>query len=239
MGRLYFLLRDNNGQSLLRDQKNISCFHPPTNDKLLNVCNFLFRSQRNIEFRDSDNLSRILEVLSLDPKEPYALSSNRHLLYYADWSGLAGCQVKELNCLASPPKLVNQIGIKVDHFVTDMCIASKALITVSAKEVKIYNLDSKALEHSVPDVVPETTKRINSRSVTSNKWGHFFVCNNHCINMYNLNASDKYRGVLLKTGDRGLGEPIQLRWCEKMSSLIVAHKVHGKISISVVKSKRN
>ena len=99
-----------------------------------------------------DNLSRIIEVLSLDSGKPYALCSYKHLLYYADWSDQ---QVKELNCLTSPPTLLNQMGIMVDRFVIDLCIANKGLIAVPGNRVKIYNLGTKALECIVPHVLPD------------------------------------------------------------------------------------
>ena len=200
------------------------------------ICNFLFRLRGiNIEFRDSYNLSTTLEVLSLDPCEPYALCSNKHTLYYADWKNL---QVKELDCLTSPPKLVHQNSLTVDTRVTDMCIVKNTLIAVDLdRRIKIYNMSSKALECDVPCTLPERAKQINLNSVTSTRLGHIFVSdrNNHCIHMFDLNEDDKYMGVLFKAGDLGLEEPYTIRWCEKASSLIVAHKISGKISVSTVK----
>ena len=52
--------------------------------------------------------------------------------------------------------------------------------------------------------------------------------------MFNVNADCEYMGVLLKTGEYGVGQLGRVQWCNKTPSLLVAHLVDSKCIISVV-----
>ena len=191
------------------------------------------------------DLSKIVGELPVAPDQPTVLcTAARQTLYYADWNG-APYLVKQLICDASRPKLATQNAMRLEHAVTDMCATERDFIIVSGpisqRRLQVHSLGSKTLPYSVSTVVANMAKPMSPYAVTSTGRGHLFVYdeNNHCIHIFNLNKNDKYIGVLLNAGDFGLGEPTRLRWCQKMSSLIIVHKVNGKISISIIKSAVN
>ena len=191
------------------------------------------------------DLSKIVVELSVAPDQPAVLcTAAKQTLYYADWNG-APYLVKQLICDAYPPKLVTQNAMKLEHAVTDMCTTERDLIIVSGpisqRRLEVHSLGYKTFPYSVARRLANMAKPMSPYAVTSTGRGHLFVYdeNNRCIHMFNLNKNDKYIGVLLNAGDLGLGEPTRLRWCQKMSSLIVVHKVNGKISISIVKQAVN
>ena len=165
-------------------------------------------------------------------------------LYYADWNGTPYL-VKQLNCDASPPKTVTQNAMKLEHAATDMCVTERDLIIasgpISQRRLEVHSLGYETLPYSVLRRLANMAKPMSPYAVTSTERGHLFVYdeNNRCIHIFNLNADDKYMGVLLNAGNFGLGEPTRLRWCQKMSSLIVVHRINGKISISIVKPAMN
>ena len=204
---------------------------------LLNVRNFISSFlEGNIEFLDSGDLSRTVEAVLLEPDEPFTLcSSNKNTLYYADWYGSG--QVKLLNCQASLTTLRHQSNLNVNRVVTDMCIIDQKLVTVAANGVDVFNISTKALEYKIPGILPKIKKQHKISAVTSIRLGYLFVCdtNNRCVHMFNINAGNKYMGVLLKAGENGLGELSIVRWSDKLSSLLVAHCVSSKYLVSVVK----
>ena len=204
---------------------------------LLNVRNFISSFlEGNVKFLDSVDLSRTVEVVPLGPDEPFTLStSTKNTLYYADWYGSG--QVKQLNCQVSPPTLRHQSNVNVNRVVTDMCIIDQKLVTVAANGVDVFNISTNKLEYKIPGILPKMKKQHKISAVTSARSGYLFVCdtNNKCVHMFNINAGNKYMGVLLKAGENGLGELSTIRWSDKLSSLLVAHCVSSKYLVSVVK----
>ena len=191
-------------------------------------------------------MSTIINLLSVAQDKPTVLcTAAKQTLYYANWNGTPHFEVKLLSCDGSVPKLVSQNTMKLELAVTDMCVSEQQLVivtgSVSKRKLDVYNTAGKNKQWSVPDILPDMEKPISPYAVTLNESGDLFFWdeNNKCVQMFKLNADHMYMGALLKPGDLGIGEPIRLRWCEKMSSLIVVHKVNGKISISIVKSKVN
>ena len=78
---------------------------------------------------------------------------------------------------------------------------------------------------------------MDARSVTADNRGYVFVCdaNNDCIQVFTT-ADGEYQGVAFKGGEQGLGKPKRIRWCQPLSSLIIAHQQNdSKCSISIVK----
>ena len=67
-------------------------------------------------------------------------------------------------------------------------------------------------------------KAIGPQGVTSDGYGHLFVCDVHnaCIQLFSV-SDGKYFGTYLMRGEEGLGTPRLIRWCRNTSSLVVAH----------------
>ena len=72
-------------------------------------------------------------------------------------------------------------------------------------------------------------------SVTADNRGNLFVCdtNNCCIHAFTTDG--EYQGVAFKRGDEGLGKPKRIRWCQTLSSLIIAHQQGNTCSVNIVK----
>ena len=173
-----------------------------------------------IEFRCLDDLSRIIKTESLDPHWPQKLCADGETLYYEDGSA----HLRTIHTL--PPGQV----IKTDlGWIDDMCITEaggkKLLITVCGYNGVIgYDVRSGAEKWRVErdeQLLPEMEEEFIPDGVTSDNYGHLFVCddNNLCIQMFRA-ADGRYMGKL----EVDLGRyPRRILWSEKLSTLIITH----------------
>ena len=102
--------------------------------------------------------------------------------------------------------------------------------------VHVYNIKTKELEWSVQGRLPGMKKFMKAQGLTVNDRGHLFVCddNNNCVHMFHV-VNGKNLGVLIKAGERGVGDPIRIKWCGKRSSFVIIHWKNGKWWISEYK----
>ena len=102
--------------------------------------------------------------------------------------------------------------------------------------VQVYNLKTKQMEWSVEGRLPGMKKFLKAQGLTADDQGHLFVCddNNKCVQMFNV-VDGRYLGTLIKSGKQGLGGPIRIRWCSRISSFVIIHWKNGKCWISVCK----
>ena len=65
---------------------------------------------------------------------------------------------------------------------------------------------------------------------------HLFVCdfNNNAIQMFSV-SDGQYLGLLIREGEKNLGKPARISYCEIKYSLVVAHLVDRKWVISVIR----
>ena len=201
---------------------------------------FFYSKKCVIEFRDKNDLNKILHTHSVAPKQPGLLCqvSPSVLLYIC--GTVARPEVHWLDCSSIPPEedcQKNIIFLAANMF-RNMCfvreeINRKCLVIVTAQGphgIHAYNMDNNSLEWK------KEMKGMERGGVAADGHGHLFVFDgdNRCIHM--LSVSDGYyMGCLIKQGDQGLGAPFWGVWSEKTSSLIVADNRDFKWFISVLK----
>ena len=78
-------------------------------------------------------------------------------------------------------------------------------------------------------------KEINASSVTTDGRGNLYVYDsaNKCILLFHTDGT--YRDVLMREGEYDLGSIRKIRWCEKASALVVAHRIDDKMQVIVFK----
>ena len=184
-------------------------------------------------WRQSDWLSRrrrfitILQIHSTPPHRPLAMCSSDKLkarLFYADWKGRPP-KVKWLDCDASPPTSGDENGMELLNFAADVCTSRNGehelVVTTSSGGLQVHSTDTKEEKYF--------NYAVSSSCITADKIGNVFMCNNECIQRLNLKTRDT--SVFLKAG---LVKPVMIRWCNSMSSLVIAHTINEKIFISMV-----
>ena len=87
-----------------------------------------------------------------------------------------------------------------------------------------YNTKTNNLEWSVEGRLPGLNKIIKAPGLSADENGHLFVYddNNKCVQMFNV-ADGRYLGTLIESEKQGLGDPVRIVWCSRMSSLVVIH----------------
>ena len=206
--------------------------------QILNVANHFLCSldDNRIDFHDAKQLAQIVQSYSVAPHRPFVLCSSNELkarLFYAVGfkMGLKLRAVEQLDCHVSPPVPVHENEIAVWFFPTDVCTTQlngeELLVTTSSEGVLIIGRKTKQVDFK---------NTIKSRSITADRKGNVFVIDHsdECIHRFNLNAQFRYVGILLKGGDDVLGKPVMIRWCNSVSSLVVAHVINETIYISMV-----
>ena len=119
------------------------------------------------------------------------------------------------------------------------CNISGARIPEVPTGLQVYNVKTKLLEWSVEGSLPGMDKAIHAYGLTTDDDGHLFVCdwNNACIQMFGV-ADGRYMGALIKKGEQGLGRPLRIKWCSRISSLVIIHYKPNKWHITVFKVER-
>ena len=200
---------------------------------------FCYSKKGVIEFRDLNNLDKILYTHSVAPKKPGRLSqvSPSVLLYVC--GNLVKPELHWLDCSVIPPKenrkKDNIFPAAISFW--EMCFVSeetnrKRLIIISPEVpqgIHAYNVDTNSLEWK------KEIEGMGKAAIVSDGHGHLFVCDwdNNCIHMVSV-PDGQYLGCLMKSGDQGLGSSRWAAWSEETSSLIVIHTNDKKFFISVI-----
>ena len=103
--------------------------------------------------------------------------------------------------------------------------------------IHVFDVNKDELVWGVTGKFVDTQKDIYAKGLTSDGFGRVLVSDraNRCIQMFAV-ADGRYLGSMLKEGEQGLGTLMWIRWCEKMSSLIVSHGKGDERFISVIKT---
>ena len=179
------------------------------------------------------------------PHEPGSMcTESSHMLLYIDEKRVTGNVYEIRWCTtAAPVPLTWTKSTKVKQSaIKDMCIVQdkdKTLIVIADDYEGIFAFDSETgeLDWRSDEWEDWEGDEMYARSVTADNRGHLFVCdtNNDCIQVFTT-MDGEYQGVAFKEGEQGLGEPKRIRWCQTLSSLIIAHQENdSKCSISIVK----
>ena len=198
-----------------------------------------------IDFYDVSNLHTKLHSSLVAPDYPGRMCpSSPGILVYA--SCRPGRQVvRWLDCSSFPPTYKDvrtniQVQFTSNQFIGDMCLITHGkkdllVTTHSHAGVHAYIAGTDELVWHVSSTINGYLPgSMNAVGVTTNGRGQLFVCdtNNSCIQMLSRNGT--FLGSVLSSGDRGLGNPMRVRWCRKRESLVVAHpyEKRGLYSIS-------
>ena len=156
-----------------------------------------------------------------------------------------------LNCIKSPPQRSQDIDVPyIMETVTDACFVENSgkrillritkcrvpLITPRGHEYHTESLSKLDITDSrlVQSESFTDSKDIRPVGITTDGSRRVFVSDarSECIRVYDLNG--KYRGIVLRKGQQGLGKPRVIRWCKDQSSLVISHhneKLGYRISV--------
>ena len=141
--------------------------------------------------------------------------------------------------ILSTPTNSPETFIIPDETVNDYFTAPGGEVVVVAcgiKGFKAYDMNTKKLEWSVSGKINSLENALDVSKITSDENRSIFVCWNSCVLVFSF--SGEYVSTLVRKGDQGVGEPMQIVWNKVLSSLIVAHrKDDGKMWVSVVKRR--
>ena len=198
-----------------------------------------------IEFRDANDLSRVLATYSVAPQRPSKLcAANMSTLLF-----VTGSQYKEpyqvhwLDLTAT--QLKPAAGKRVIHpqvkLLDDMCFVQyegKKLLVIAAnlEGVCAYNTVLDKLEWKVHGKLPGMEITMAACGVNMDGYGHLFVTDlsygNGCIQMFSVSGG-QYLGCLMKDM-KVLGEPIRVQWYEKTSSLLTMYYLKKKVYLKMI-----
>ena len=212
------------------------------------MTSFNFSEEQKIEFRDVSDLGCILYTHSVAPHKPGELGSiTPSTLLYVNETGY-NSEIYYLYLKELHTKLI--VKGKVIHteeeYILDMCFdADKQLMVAIAiysgsssdNQLSTYNTETGKREWNFYGKLPEMEEDTNPCSATTNGHGHLFVSdsNNKCIQMFRV-LDGGYLGCLVKDDER-LGCPDYIRWCEKVSSLVVACRLKETCHLNVINVK--
>ena len=150
-------------------------------------------------------------------------------------------EVRWLDCSTLPPKAATDTNIiHIEEWSpADMCYVQHRnkqlfITTGGSHGIAAYNTSSNKMEWTYKGEVAKMKMDIFACGATTDGLGYLFVCdtNNKCIQTFSTDGM--YLGCLLKKGQKGLGEPRRICWCNSTSSLIVAHKKSSRYHISTI-----
>ena len=204
-----------------------------------------------IEFRQLNNLTDIISTYSVVPQKPQALiKAAPSTLIYVDAGQTPAEPTADVHlALGSDPGGGGQLlMLESDENVTYArqtgslsCCAqngdNQLLLFVSDSRDRIiaHNVENDIIQWQTGDNLPGIEHLMDVRGVTTDGRGHLFLCdfNNYAIQMFSV-SDGQYLGCLIKEGKQSLGKPARISWCKMTSSLIVAHLVDRKWTISVI-----
>ena len=201
---------------------------------------FIYRGNREIDFHDVNNLNLIVLNFPVAPHRPGRLcQSSPTSLLYVDNTKVQR-EIRWLDCSTMPPKLatvtdsitstprpkMTHITLQCEVF-SICCVQNEdkqlLLTTHGRKGVACYDVTKDRLDWCLMRNLPGMEKEINASSVTTDGNGHLYVCdtNNYCVHMFSLEGL--HLGTLQQGGERGLGNPWRVLWCNRTSSLVTLH----------------
>ena len=199
------------------------------------MCNiFILRDETCIEFRDTNDLSKIIYTQSVAPHNPGALCAvNSFMLLYEDRSKTP-CHIHWLDCNESKPKLLIGKSLTTSlQYIADMIgvrNGTDELIIGNGEQnvIHCYSTTTKSLKWSVSGNLPGLQKALCAVGFATDRRGHLFVSDgfngNSCIQMFSV-SDGQYLGCLIKEGEQGLGYPNRICWHSASHSLVVARQV--------------
>ena len=198
---------------------------------------------KKIEFRDANDLSRILHTHSVAPHRPSTLyAATLSTLLYVD-SSKQPREVHWLDLSGNKPK--SAAGKRVIHThnaqTRDLCFTrdgNKQLLVVAdgIDGLFAYNTETDKLEWKVLGTVPGMNQAADPMGVTTDGQGHLFVGDyvngNKSIQMFSV-LDGHYLGCLMKDVNAH-GTPARLRWCDRKSSLVTTFFCKGEWHLKVI-----
>ena len=152
------------------------------------------------------------------------------------------CTVHWLDCSKSEPESAAEKSIikTRQDIVWDMCFArhnGKGLLITSRSYDGIfaYNTETNKLLWRISGSLTGMVKAIGVEGITTDGQGRLFVSDyqNKCIQMFSLDGV--YIKAIIQGQIQSLYQPVQIRWCNNISSLIVTHMKRKYYGISIVK----
>ena len=194
-----------------------------------------------LDILDGNDLTKIIYSHSVAPHQPGRMCSvSPSKILYEDRSGNP-CRVHWLDCSELPPKPAagKTSIITRQDIIWDMCLGKHkgkhVLITSRSYDgIFAYSTKTNRLLWRISGSLTGMERVLGAEGITTDSNGHLFVSDyrNKCIQMFSLEGV--YMKPIIKGQSQSLSEPVQIRWCNHMSSLIVAHKQHQHYGISVI-----
>ena len=219
-----------------------------------------FRYEQTIQFRDANDLTRILHTHSVAPHEPGVMCTGAapSILLFVD----ASKKPREVHWLdlsnGQPKPSTGKSIIRIRKmFTDDICFVQwgkRQLLTVVAAaeneaddsddEVFAYDTVRGQLEWKADDKSSGMEKKMKATGATADGCGHLFVGDwmygNKCIQMFSV-SDGQYLGCLMRDGQyigrmmiKDMGYPGKLCWCEKTSNLLAAYSLEDKWHLRVI-----
>ena len=196
-----------------------------------------------IEFRQLNNLTEIITIHSVVPHQPQGLiKAAPSTLIYID-AGQAPTEVHWLYCEEAVPTADS--GVKNITYKRQTgslsCHAEDGnnqlllFVSDSCNRIIAHNVEDGIIQWQAGDKLPGMEHPLDVRGIAADGRGHLFVCdfNNYAIQMFSV-SDGQYLGCLIKEGEQSLGKPARISSCKMTSSLVVAHLVDRKWTISVI-----
>ena len=208
------------------------------------MCDALIRrDKQSIEFRDTNDLSRIIYTHSVAPHRPEHLCTvGSSFLLYEDESKNP-CDIHWLDCNGSMPKLLTEKSFTASlQVLWDMIgvrnSTDEQVVGIQGiSGIHCYSTATKSLKWSVEGKLPEMREALYPVGLATDGRGHLFISDgqqaNKCIQMFSV-SDGQYLGCLIKKGEQGLGCPNGICWHSASHSLVVAHGVGGFWSLSMI-----
>ena len=173
----------------------------------------------------------------------YCCTATPSTLLYVDYFKYPQV-IHRLDLSDSQPKLASKkiiIHGELDggpRLFTDLCFVKdgdKELLIVvdGVNSVFAYNTETVKLEWKVDVAAPSMEYDMRPVGVTTDGRGHLYVADwkNDCVHMFSV-SDGLYMACLLK-GSEIAGNPENIRWCKKLSSLVLNVIVKGKLHLKV------
>ena len=193
------------------------------------------RNKQKVEFREVENLNRVIQSYSMVPYEPEEMctsSSSPSTILYQDVSQRTH-KIRWLDCSTLPPKPAGEITTSYDGAcIWPMCCVNDMVVVTGCGDgIFAYDARSGELKWRVEGKLEGMSQELVACGVATDKRGHLFVGDQHNIQVFSLDG--RYMGPLA-TGT-SLGEPWGVIWCEDLSSLVVLYEIMNEMKISVIK----
>ena len=180
-----------------------------------------------MEFRNLNNLQRVIYTHQVSPHEADALSvMPPSTVFFADNQLNKPSQVHRLDCSGSTPTVCQSYGPYNQYITSLSCLKhlnENLLIIAAPQGLQAFKLDTSEVTWR-KDVIHEVRQReiYDSYMIVADTKGRLFVndVSNKCIQMFSV-SDGQYLGCLIKEGEYGLGELGKMCFSESNSKLAV------------------